>query len=89
METGTIKIAVWDKGQCDDEFMITDSNGFSLDTLLNIYDSFLGVNWEEYEGFEIVIEPIRTQEQRGEYPPPNLESEAYWDFKLITKNKMW
>lgn len=82
LKEGTIELVVWGVGICDDEINITNSNGFSLEELQEIYECLQSIDWGEYKRKELIIKPYYIKSQIGNYPPPNIESYGYWDFDI-------
>lgn len=90
MENNTIKIVVWDDIFCDVPFEIIDSNGFSLQTLNDINEQFIESNydWKDFYDSEIIIKVTHVPAQVGNYPPPNIEVQEYWDWEVIEKSEL-
>ena len=90
LEEGQIKIIVWEENFCDDLIAIIDSNGFSLSTLNSIFEDW---NYNEYlfgkyRNYELIVKPYYEPAQIGNYPPPNVECEAYWGCEVVSKEHM-
>lgn len=85
LKSGTICITVWGEDWCDEPFEITDSHGFSLDRLNEINEQFLesDYDWSQYYESDIIINLTYSEPQIGNYPPPNIEVEGYWDWDVL------
>jgi len=82
----TITVSVWGQGWVDDDFEVIKINGYSFadvsemkDGLVEFFDDLL----LEHRECDVVLRPVYFEAQVGNYPPPNIESEAYWDFEII------
>ena len=84
-----IELTVWGENWCDDYFMISNSYGYSLDTLTDIKEQFEEEPdiLEEYQESIITLKMTFIPAQIGDYPPPNIEVEAYWDWKVVKQEK--
>jgi len=80
-----IKLVVWGENWCDDVCNIQNSYGYSLDVLNQIDKQFKESDYDlsEYYESEITLEMKYIEAQIGDYPPPNVEVEAYWDWKVV------
>ncbi len=80
-----VEMCIWGKNWCDDDFMVTNSYGYSLDVLRDIEEQFK----EDFEGLDeyrescIRMEMTYVKAQIGDYPPPNVEVDAYWEWKVV------
>ena len=91
----TICVDVWGENWCDDDFTISEINGFGLEEVLLIKDA-LEEQFEELLSMhrECLVRLIPRFEpaQIGNYPPPNIEIEEYWDFEIsivTTFEELW
>lgn len=89
MKEGTIKLAIWGEGWCDEPFDIINSNGFSLASLVNINEQLLedDFDWSKYYERDLIIKVNHISAQIGNYPPPNIETEEYWEWEIIKQFK--
>jgi len=80
-----IKITVWGENWCDDICDITDSYGYSLDTLIDIREQFRESDYDlsKYYESDVTLKMTYSEAQVGNYPPPNIEVPAYWDWKIV------
>ena len=83
----TITVSVWGEGWVDDDFEVIKINGYSFadvsemkDGLVEFFDDLL----LEHRECDVVLRPVYFEAQVGNYPPPNIELEAYWDFEIIS-----
>ncbi len=84
-----IELTVWGENWCDDYFMISNSYGYSLDTLILIKEQ-IEVEpdaLEEYQESVIRLKMIHIPAQVGNYPPPNIEVDEYWSWEVIKIEK--
>ena len=87
--TDFVELTVWGENWCDDYFMISNSYGFKLDTLIDIKEQLEEEPdvLEEYQESVITLKMTYQEAQVGNYPPPNIEVNAYWDWEVIKIEK--
>ena len=80
-----IKLVVWGENWCDDVIDIVDSYGYSLDTLNNIKEQLDEGDYDfsKYYESELTLKMSYSKPQIGNYPPPNIEVDGYWEFDII------
>lgn len=83
IKQGTIEIFVYEENCCDELVTIQDSNGFSLETLIEINKDLQELDFTKYYGKTLMIKPYYNDAQIGNYPPPNIEFEGYWDCDIL------
>lgn len=83
MEEQTIEVYVYEENCCDELLIITNSNGFSLETLIEINKDLQEHDFKDCYNKTLLIKPYWNEAQIGNYPPPNIEAEGYWGFNII------
>ena len=83
MEEQTIEVYVYEENCCDDLAIITNSNGFSLYTLIEINKDLQEYDLSDFYNKTLIIKPSWNEAQIGGYPPPNIECEGYWYLDII------
>jgi hypothetical protein len=84
-----IELTVWGENWCDDYFMISNSYGYSLHTLIDIKEQLEEDTdvLKEYQESVITLKMTFSPAQVGNYPPPNIEVEEYWDWEVVKQEK--
>jgi len=83
----TITVSVWGENWCDDNFKICSVNNIGYDEVTEMIESlneFFDDLLLEHRECDVVLRPVYFEAQVGNYPPPNIELEAYWDFEIIS-----
>ena len=84
-----VELTVWGKDWEDDSFMISNSYGFSLDNLLEMKQQIEEdtSDLDEYLESVVTLEVTYSEAQIGNYPPPNVEADAYWHWAVVKIEK--
>ena len=84
-----IELTVWGENWCDEYFMISNSYGYSLDTLIQIKEQIEEEPdvLEKYQESVIKLKMTFSPAQVGNYPPPNIEVDEYWDWEVIKQDE--
>ena len=73
MEKYQLEIIVWWENTCDDVFSIQDSNGFSMEILIEINGHFKNLDWSQHFGHRLIVKPIYVDE---------------WSYEIISKIRL-